>query len=97
MKKVFGILLLIIGLLLTNFGVGGFVYTDTTRKCDFYQNLNDINNYHKDYDGEMAVGMAIFLVGLILFIIGIVLTASKTRKQQEIEIELGLIKSQNIK
>lgn len=97
MKKVFGILLLIIGLALTNIGIGAAVYNETQRTNEMFKTVDELTGYRNNYETEIAIGMAVFMIGLILFIIGIVLTASKTRKQQEIEIELGLIKAQNIK
>lgn len=97
MKKVFGILLLLIGLALTNIGIGAAVYNETQRTNEMFKTVEEISGYRNNYETEIAIGMAIFVIGLILFIVGIVLTATKTKKQKETEIELSLMKAQIIK
>lgn len=100
MKKVFGIFLLFIGLIITNIGFGVMVNTETERNNQFNQAVNEFandvemqNSFTRDYEKDIAVAFAFIVVGLLLFIIGIVLTATKTKKQREIEMELKVLKS----
>ena len=100
MKKVFGIFLLFIGLIVTNIGVGGIVNAETERTNHFNQVFNELandfemqNSFVRDYEKDIAVSIAFVVFGLLLFIIGIIITATKTKKQREIEMELQLLKS----
>ena len=100
MKKVFGIFLLFIGLIVTNIGVAGLVNTETERNNKLnqvvseYANDADLqNSFVRNYEEDIAIAVSFIIVGLLLFIIGIVLTATKTKKQREIEIELKVLKS----
>ncbi|NJM79515.1 MAG: hypothetical protein HC854_07750 [Flavobacterium sp.] len=100
MKKAFGILLLIIGLIITNIGVGGMVKTETERKNQFNQVVNGFvedldlqNSFARNYEKDIAIAVTFIVVGLLLFIIGIILTATKTKKQRNIEMELLVIKN----
>ena len=103
MKKAFGIILLIIGLIITNIGVGGLVNTETEKSNRFNKTVNEFaedldiqNSFARNYEQDMAIAFGFISVGLLIFISGIVLTATKSKKQLAIEIELALLKAQNL-
>ena len=104
MKKGFGIILLLFGLLITNIGVGGIVNTETIKAHVVNRNINEFksdmdipNQIENNYQKDMVIGIAFVGIGFILFVIGIVLTASKTNKQKAIAMELTILKNLNTK
>ncbi|MEC4004896.1 hypothetical protein OX283_009535 [Flavobacterium sp. SUN052] len=93
MKKFFGIVLLIIGLIIVSIGVGGLSYENALRSCTENQIADELllRSETQTQNGIM-VGSAFLFLGIVLFIVGIVLTASKTNKQKRLEIELSFLK-----
>lgn len=101
MKKIVGIIVLFFALILTNIGVAGIVFSESERNNEINKAANELveeelikNSFVRNYEQEIAIGIAFVIVGLLIFIFGIYLIASKTKKQREVEFELNYLKSQ---
>jgi hypothetical protein len=93
MKKFFGILLLLIGLLMMGGGIAAL--TDANSKHgslegQFGETFS--NRYRERANEEQMAGASGLGIGLVLFIIGIIMTASKSKKQKMTALELAAIK-----
>jgi hypothetical protein len=92
MKKIFGVLCLVIGLFLIALGLFGMGTTNGERKSHYSQ--IEMTPTHKTYkETEMVMGGAIATVGLLFHIIGVVLLVTKTKKQYLLEAELEVLKN----
>lgn len=97
MKKFFGVLLLLIGLLLVAIGMYGMGNTNGEIKGIESQIQNEFTQQYKsNIEKDLVIGGAVSTVGLLFNIIGIVLLATKTNKQRRMEIELDVLKNKDI-
>lgn len=97
MKKFFGILLLLFGLLLVAIGMYGMGNTNGEIKGIESQIQNEFTEqYTSTKEKDLVIGGALATVGLVFNIIGIVLLATKTNKQRRMEIELDVLKNKVI-
>jgi uncharacterized membrane protein len=94
MRKIIGIMLLLLGLVTTNIGVGGMVHADTERSNQLKLNLEEFIAIKKNYDTEMSMGIVFIILGLLCFITGIFLMTSQTKKQKAMALELRILKDQ---
>lgn len=93
-KKTFGILIFILGLIIENIGLGAIAYSNgqlNTYDGQIQQELFD--HYMREHDESQIMGSVFIGVGLLLLIIGLILIGTKTKAQREKEIELKLLKS----
>lgn len=95
MRKIIGIILLLLGLVTTNIGVGGMVHAETERPNQLEHALEEFIDIKKNYDSEMSIGIIFIILGLVCFAVGIFLMATKTRKQKAMELELRILKDQS--
>lgn len=95
MRKIIGTILLLLGLVTTNIGVGGMVHAESERPDQLEHALEEFIDIKKDYDSEMSIGIIFIILGLFCFAGGIFLMATKTRKQKAIELELKILKDQS--
>ena len=94
LKKTFGILLFIVGLLIENIGLGIITYSNgkfNTFDGAIQQELFD--SYMREHEQAQIMGGVFIGVGLLVLIIGLVLIGTKTKAQREKEMELKLLKS----
>lgn len=94
MRKVIGIILLLLGLVTTNIGVGGMIHAETKKPNQLEHTLEEFIEIKKNYDSEMSIGIIFIILGLLCFAGGIFSMATKTRKQKAIELELRILKDQ---
>jgi hypothetical protein len=96
MKKLFGILLLILSMFLVNVGTGILSYNDGRQNSiDGYVRTELSESYRNDQEGAKIGGAILLVIGLSLFVTGIVLTATKTKAQRIMEAELELYRLNN--
>ena len=93
MKKTFGIIFLLIGLLLIGLGIATISYVET-RSSSIEGRLGDafVESYRRQTEEQQTLGTVMIGGGLIIFILGIVMTASKSRSQRKKEEELAYFK-----
>lgn len=97
MKKFFGVVLLLFGLLLVAVGMFGMGNTKGEVKCIESQIQNEFSQQYKSkLENDLVIGGAVTTVGLLFNILGIVLLATKTTKQRKMEIELDILKNNKI-
>ncbi len=101
MNKIIGIIILVVSLLMTNIGVAIYVNSETQRSNEFYKKFIEVskgldfqNSFVRDYEKDVQYSVILIIIGIIIFVLGIYVTASKTKKQKEIEFELNFLKSQ---
>src|SRR6185295_3677416 len=93
MKKFFGILFLLIGLVMIGGGIAAL--TDANSKHNSVEGQFGeafSNSYRERTNQQQIAGASASGVGFILFIIGIVMIASKSKKQKMKEMELATLK-----
>jgi len=90
MKKAFGIIFLVAGLVMVILGVG-LLSNSYTRDGSAEGRLRDTFNerYHEENREEKAVGGFLASGGFVLFIVGIVMVVSKSSAQRRKEEELA--------
>jgi Short C-terminal domain len=94
MKKFFGILFLIIGLVAV--GLGIVALTNYSSKNDSFEGrLRDRfnENYHTQNEDQKTGGIVSISVGALFFIIGLIMAASKSNLQRKKEAELEEMKN----
>jgi sortase (surface protein transpeptidase) len=94
MKKLFGILILFIGLLSLIIGMACFIDAESRNKTLDQQEQNEFsaqyrvnNNDQREFGGVSAV------IGLVFFIIGFKMASTKTKSQKIKEAELEKLKA----
>ena len=94
MKKFFGVLFLIIGLVLVGLGIGLLVEL-SSRNDSFEGRVRDRFNehYRSDNDDQQTGGITLIAGGALFFIIGIIMVASKSNSQRKKDAELEVLRS----
>ncbi|MCW3085954.1 MAG: hypothetical protein JWP12_3320 [Bacteroidetes bacterium] len=93
MKKAFGIIFLLAGLVMIILGIAALTNLATKHNTIEDRFGNAINeNYYERNQEQQAVGVAFTGCGLIFFIIGIVMVATKSGAQRRKEEELAYLK-----
>lgn len=96
-KKIFGVLFLLIGLLMIVTGIAALTQSSTQDNSIEGSIGNTFSQEYRERNQEKRiVGFGLAGGGLFLFIIGIVMLATKTKKQQETEIELEVLKKMQL-
>jgi len=92
MKKVFGIIFLVLGLILVGGGIAGLVDLNSKNQT-FEGRVSDAFNssYRERNSDQKSASTAALAGGAILFIIGIVMLASKTNSQRNKEMDLAML------
>lgn len=93
MKKAFGIIFLLIGLVMI--GMGVVAITDVqSRSSTFDGQIGNTfsENYRNRNDEQQLVGFGLIGVGFILFVTGIIMVATKSNSQRRKEVELAILK-----
>jgi len=94
MKKTFGIIFLIIGLIMIVAGIAALTNSSTRNHSYEGQVQNEFSqNYRSNNNQQQAGGGALIVVGLVFFVLGIVMVATKSEKQRLKETELKVLKS----
>lgn len=93
MKKFFGILFILIGLLMIIGGIAA-ASSGVTRGNSYEGQFGDAIGSENNQEVAMG-GAAVAFVGLIFLIIGIVMTASKSSSQRKKEAELAVLRNMN--
>jgi len=94
MKKTFGIIFLIIGLIMIVAGIAALTQSSTRNSSFEGQVQNQFSdNYRSNDSQQQAGGGALIVVGLVLFVVGIFMVAAKTKKQRLKEAELKVLKN----
>lgn len=81
MKKIFGIIITIFSYLISAYSVLLIAASEF-----------DKSNLYNDNDQLKAIGIGLLVLGVILFTFGLFMTASKSKKQIAIEMELSNLK-----
>ena len=92
MKKVFGIIFLVLGLILVGGGVAGLV--DLNSKSETFDGrFRDAFNpsYRERNSDQKSASTAAIASGAILFIIGIIMLATNTNIQHKKEVDLATL------
>ena len=93
MKKIFGILLLIVGLVMIGLGIAAIVDANSwSQSIEGQLGETFSYEYRNDSAEQKMVGAGLAVGGLIVFIIGISMLVTKTKAQRKQEIELALLK-----
>jgi NADH:ubiquinone oxidoreductase subunit 6 (subunit J) len=96
-KKIFGFLFLLIGLLMIGTGIATVTQSATQDNTIEGRIGNTFSQEYREQNQEKRiVGFGLAGGGLLFFIIGIVMIATKTNKQRENEIELEVIKKMQL-
>lgn len=93
MKKIIGILFLVLGLTMIGLGIASLVELDSRDKSiegKFSTTFSE--DYHQDNDELGMLGLGLNGGGILFFVLGIVLLATKSRREIENEVELKLLK-----
>jgi len=93
MKKIFGILFLLIGLAMI--GLGIVALTNTASRNESFEGQVEYEfseNYRSNSNEQQITGFGLVGGGLIFFIIGIVMLATKTKAQRKKETELEVLR-----
>ena len=97
MKKFFGVLILLVGLILTGGGAAGLADINSRHQTFDGQVSETFSNRYREGASEQQAGATAAIgVGIVLIIVGIVMLATKTKKQRKQETELALLKSMNL-
>jgi hypothetical protein len=93
MKKIFGIIFLLIGISLIGIGVETLTKSSTRDKSFEGRFRNEISeNYRSDNNERQIAGISLIGGGFLFFIIGIVMLVTKTKIQRKKEVELEVLK-----
>lgn len=93
MKKFFGILFIIIGLIMLIGGIAAGASGATSASTNYGQVEDFVGA--SNHEGTAIGGAAVAVVGLILLIVGIAMTASKSSSQRKKEAELSVLRNMN--
>jgi len=94
MKKTFGIIFLILGLIMIVAGIAALTNSSTRNNSYEGKVQNEFSeNYRSNNSQQQAGGGTLFVVGLVFFVLGIVMVATKTKKQRLKEAELIILKN----
>lgn len=95
MKKVFGVIFLLVGLFLIVAGVAGM--SDVNSRQSTYDGQISENfdeNYSERNSQEQEISGAAIILGLIFSVIGIIMLVTKSNKQRQMQFELSSLKQQ---
>lgn len=95
MKRILGIILLLLSLLMVTIGMYGITYYSARKNFYYERYKNDFNVMH-DLNNDIGIGFLFFLIGIVLFIVGLLLTIAKTNKHKALELDLKIYKSREI-
>ena len=93
MKKFFGTLLLVIGLLAITVSSNAAAKLDCERNRFYHEARYEIDNsYQSTFDSQETAFLFVGGFGLIIFITGLILVVTKTGKQRQLESELTTLR-----
>ncbi|MBX9733027.1 MAG: SHOCT domain-containing protein [Chitinophagaceae bacterium] len=93
MKKFFGTLFLIIGLIIVTISSIAATELDCEKRKFLYQARTELGNTSSNIDSQQTTAVIAVFFGLLLFIIGLVLVLTKSKKQHELEAEVAYLKN----